>query len=151
MYAQSICCCSVIKSCLSLWDSMDCRMLTSDLHYHLELVQTNVHWVNDAIKISHPLLPPSPLALSFSQDQGLFQWVGSLHQWSNSGASASVSVLPMNSQGWFPLGLTTLISLLSKGLLRVFSSTAIWKHQFFGPQSSLRSNSHIPTWLLEKP
>ena len=50
------------------------------------------------------------------------------------GVSASTSVLPMNSQGWFPLGLTALISLLSKGLSGAFSSTTIWKHQFFGPQ-----------------
>ena len=58
------------------------------------------------------------------------------------GASASASVLPMNIQGWFPLGLTGLISLLSKKLSRVFSSTTVWKHQFFGSQSSLWSNSH---------
>ena len=67
------------------------------------------------------------------------------------GTSASASVLPMNIQGWFPLGLTSLISLLSKGLTRVFSSTTIWKHQFFGAQPSLRSTCHIHTWLLEKP
>ena len=53
----------------------------------------------------------------------------------------SESVLPMSIQGWFPLGLTCLISLLSKGLLRVFSSTKIWKHQFFHAQPSLWSNS----------
>ena len=64
---------------------------------------------------------------------------------------ASASVLPMNVQGWFPLGLTGLISLQSKRLTRVFSSITIWKHQFFSAQSSLRSNSHILTWLLEKP
>ena len=55
----------------------------------------------------------------------------------STGASASALVLPMNSQGWFPLGLTGLISLLSRALSRVFSSPIIWKHQFFGPQSSL--------------
>ena len=65
-------------------------------------------------------------------------------------ASTSVSVLPMNIQGWFPLGLTSLISLLTKGLSRVFFITTIWKHQFFGAQPSLRSNSHLHTWLLEK-
>ena len=65
--------------------------------------------------------------------------------------SASASALPMNIQDWFPLGLTGLISLQSKGLSRVFSSTTIWKHQFFGTQPSLCSNSHIHTWLLEKP
>ena len=67
------------------------------------------------------------------------------------GASASVSVLSMISQGWFPLALTGLISLLSKGLLKVFSSTTVVKHQFFGTQQFLWSNSHIHTWLLEKP
>ena len=64
---------------------------------------------------------------------------------------ASASALPMRIQGWFPLGLTGLISLLSKGLLRVFFSTRIWKHQFFGTQPSLWSNSHICTQLLDKP
>ena len=64
------------------------------------------------------------------------------------GAPASASVLPMNIQGWFPLGLTGLISLLSKGLPRVFSSTTVWKYQF-GTQPTLWSNSHIHTWLLE--
>ena len=65
------------------------------------------------------------------------------------GVSASVSVIPMNIQDWFPLGLTGLISLLSKGLSRVFSST-IQKHQFFSTQPSLWSNSHTHTWPLEK-
>ena len=63
---------------------------------------------------------------------------------------ASASVLPMNIQGWFLLGLTGLISLLSKGLSGVFSSTTIQKHQFFGAQFSLWFNSHIRTWLREK-
>ena len=65
--------------------------------------------------------------------------------------SASVSVLPMNIQGWLPLGLTGFISLQSKGLSRVFSSTRIWKHQFFSAQPSLWSNSHMCTWLLYEP
>ena len=69
----------------------------------------------------------------------------------NIGASASASVLPMNIQGWFPLGLTGLISLLSKGFSRAFSSTTAQKHQFFSTQPSLWSNSHIHTWLPEKP
>ena len=66
------------------------------------------------------------------------------------GASASASVFPMNIQSWFLLGLIGLISLLSKGFSRVFSSTTIEKHQFFGTQPSLWSNFHIRTWLLEK-
>ena len=52
------------------------------------------------------------------------------------GASGSASVLPMNIQGWFPLGLTVLITLQSKGLSRVFSSTTVWKHQYFGTHSA---------------
>ena len=66
------------------------------------------------------------------------------------GISDSASVLPMHIQDWFPLGLTGWISLQSKGLLRVFSNTTVQKHQFFGPQLSLYSNSHINTWLLDK-
>ena len=65
-------------------------------------------------------------------------------------ASASASVFAMNIQDWFPLGLTGWISLQSKGLSRV-SNTTVQKHQFFGTQLSLWSNSHIHTWLLEKP
>ena len=61
------------------------------------------------------------------------------------GASASASVLPINIQGWFPLGLTGLISLQSKGLSKVFSSTTVQKHQFFDAQPYLWSNSHILT------
>ena len=66
------------------------------------------------------------------------------------GASASASVLPMNIQDWFSLGLTGLMSLLSKGLSRVFSNTTVQRHQFCSVQPSLWSNSHIHTWLLEK-
>ena len=115
---------------------------------------TDVYWVGDAIQPSYPLLPSSPLALSLSQHQGFFQRVSSTHQvlyWprkvlhQTTGASASISIFPMNTQDWFPLGLTGLI-LLSKGLSRVFSS-----HQFFSTQLSLWSSSHTCTWLLEKP
>ena len=67
------------------------------------------------------------------------------------GASAPASVLLMNNQDWFPLGLTGWMSLKSKGLSRVFSNTTVQKHQSFGAQSFLWSNSHIHTWLLEKP
>ena len=69
------------------------------------------------------------------------------------GASASASVLPMSTQDWFPLGLTGLVSLLSKGLSRVFSSTTVQRHEFFSDQPSLWSNSlwsNTCTWLLEK-
>ena len=106
----------------------------------------------ELVMLSYPLLPSSPLALNLFPASASFQ----MSQFFISGgqrigASASASVLPMNIQGWFPLGLTDLISLLSKGLSRVFSNTTVWKHQFFGTQPSLWSNFHIPTWLLEKP
>ena len=85
---------------------------------------------------SHPLLPPSPPAFNLSKHQGLFQWtITSGGQ--STGASASALILPMNIQDWFPLGWTGLISLLSKGLSRVFSSTTVQKHHFFGAQPSL--------------
>ena len=74
---------------------------------------------------------PSPLALSLSQCQGLYQnWL--FLSGGQIGASASAPVLPVNIQDWFLLGLSGLISLLSKGLSSIFSSTTIWKHQFFG-------------------
>ena len=108
------------------------------LHYRLEFAQTHIHWVDDAIQPSHPLLPPSPPALHLSQQQGLFQWVGSSHQVAKViGVSASGSVLPMNIQDWFPLGLNGLISLLSKEVSAVFFSTTVWKHQFFSAQPFL--------------
>ena len=65
--------------------------------------------------------------------------------------SASASGLPMNIQDWFPLGWTGWISLLSKGLSRVFSNTMVQKHQFFGSKLSSQFNSHIHMWPLEKP
>ena len=72
-------------------------------------------------------------------------------KWPNIGAPASASVLPMNIQDWFPFGWTGWISLHSKGLSTVFSNTTVQKHQFFSTQPPLWSNSHIHTWLLEKP
>ena len=69
----------------------------------------------------------------------------------NIGISASTSILPMNTQDWSPLRWTGWISLQSKRLSRVFSNTTVQKHQFFGAQLSSQSNSHMHTWLLEKP
>ena len=117
------------------------------LHYVLEFAQIHIHWVSDATQPSHPLLPTPPPALNLSQHQGLSQWVDSVSGGQSTGASASGSVLPTNIQDWFPLGLTGLISLQSKGLSRVFSNTTVQKYQFFGTQLSLWSNSHIHTWL----
>ena len=145
-------CCSVSKSCPTLCDPMDCSMPGFPvLHCLPEFTQIHIHWVSVAIQSSHPLPPPSPLALNLSQHWGLFpmsQLFASSGQ--SVGASASASVLPMNIQGWFPLGLTGLISLQSKGLSRAFSSTTIWKDQFFSSQPSLWFKSHICIWLMEK-
>ena len=121
------------------------------LHPLPELAQTHVQWVGDAIQPSHPLSFPFPSAFNLSQHQGLFKWVSSSHQVAKVlELQLEVSVLPTNIQDWFPLGLTGLI-LRSKGLSRVFSNTTVQKHQFFDTQLSLWSNSHIHTWLLEKP
>ena len=148
-------CRSGAQLCPTLCNPMNCCTPGFPVrHYLLGFAQIHVHWVSDAIQPSYPLLPSSPLALSLSQHQGFFQRVSSSHQvlyWprkvlhQTTGASASISIFPMNTQDWFPLGLTGLI-LLSKGLSRVFSS-----HQFFSTQLSLWSSSHTCTWLLEKP
>ena len=149
----SLCCCSVSKSCLTHYDPMNCSMPVFPVfHYLPESAQIHVYWDSDVIQPSHPLLCPfscCPQSLltsgSFPMSQ-LFTWGGQ-----SIGALASAAVLPMNIQRWFALGWTSLISLQAKGLLRVFSSTTYWEHQFFSPQPSLWSNSHIHTWILEKP
>ena len=108
-----------------------------------ELVMPSNHLI-----LCHPL----PLRLQYFPASGSFQMS---HFFASGGQSielsASASVLQMNIQDWFPLGWTGWIFLLSKGLSRVFSKTAIQKHQFFGTQPSLWSNSHIHIWLLGKP
>ena len=96
-----------------------------------EFAQTHVYWVIDAIQPSHSLSPRSPPAFSLSQHQGLFHCQFFTSGGQSIGASVSVLVLPVNIQDWFPLGLTGLISLQSKGLSRVFSNTIVQKHQFF--------------------
>ena len=104
----------------------------------IESVMPSNHFI-----LCHPLLLlPSvfPSIRVFSNESTLCISIG-----------ASASVPPMNIQGWFPLGLTGLISLLSKEILRVFSSTTIRKHQVFSAQPSLWCSSHICTWPLEKP
>ena len=75
------CCCSVPQSCPALCNPMDCSMPDfSALHHLLELAQTHVHWVSDAIRPSHPLLSSSPPASNLAQHQGLFHWVSSTHE-----------------------------------------------------------------------
>ena len=149
---SSFCCCSVAKSCLALCDPMDCSTPGSSVLHRLpEFAQIHVHWVSDAIQPAHPLSPHFSCPQSFPASESFpMSWIFASGGQST-GASASASVLPMNIQGWFPLGLTGWTSLQSKRLSRVFSSTTVQKHQFFTAQSSLWSNSHIHTWQLEKP
>ena len=119
-----------------LCDPMECSMPGFPvLHHFLEFAETHVHWVSNAIQPSHPLSSSSPPAFCLSQHQGLFQWVSSFYQVAK--VSALASVLPMNIQGWFPLGWTGWISRQSKGRSRVFSNTRVQKHQFFGARLSL--------------
>ena len=146
-------CCSIAKLCPSLCDPMDCGTPGFPvLHYLPEFSQTHVHWVSvmpsNNLILCHPLLLPSifPSIRVFSNESALcIRWP---NYW-----SFSFSNSPPNEQSflWFPLGLTGLISLQSKGLSRVFSSTTVWKYDIFGAQPSLWSSSHICTWLLEKP
>ena len=107
----------------------------------IELVMPSNHLI-----LCHPLLLLPSIFTSIT----VFSNESALHiRWPKYWISASASVLPMSIQGWFPLGLTGLI-LQSKGFSTVFSSTTVWKHQFFGALPSLWSNSHMCTWLLEK-
>ena len=121
------------------------------VHHQLqEFTQTHVHWVSDTIQTSHSLSSPSPPAFNLSQHQGLFQRVSSSHQIAKvlEFQLQHQSYQPVNTQDWSSLGWTGWISLQSKGLLRLFSNTTMQKHQFFGAQLSLWSNSHIHTWPL---
>ena len=105
---------------------------------------------HDAIQPFHPLSSPSPSCPQSFPASGSFQMSQLFASGGQSiGVSASTSVLPVNTQDWSPIGWTGWISLQFKGLSRVFSSTIVQKHQFFGAQLSSQSNSHIHTWLLE--
>ena len=142
---------SVTQSRPTLCYPMDWSTPGFPVHHQLpELTQTHVHRVNDAIQPSHPLSSPSP-TFNLSQHQGLFQWVGSSHQ------VAKVLEIQLQHQSFQWIFRT---DSLKDGLFgspcsprdsRVFSNTIVQKHQFFGTQLSLESNSHIHTWPLEKP
>ena len=142
---------SVAQSCLILCNPMDCSTPGFPVHQQLlELAQTHVHQVGDAIQISHPLPSPSLPAFSLCQHQ-VFSSESVLHiRWPSIGVSASASVPQMNVWDWFPLGWTGLISLQSKGLSRVFPTPQI-KSISSSALSFLYSSTHIHTWLLEEP
>ena len=142
----------VAQSCPTLCDPMNPSMPGLPVHHQLlEFTQTHVHQVSDAIQPSHPLpslllLPPIPPSIRVFSNESTLRM-----RWPSTGVSALASVLPKKSQGWSPSEWTGWISLQSKGISRVFSNTTVQKHQFFGAQPSLQSNSHIHTWPQEKP
>ena len=145
------CSCSGTKWCLTLCSPKDCSQ--ASLSFTISLSLLNLMSIESVMPSNHFILCHSHLLLPsvFQASESfpvncLFASGGqSIGLW------ASASVLPMNIQGSYPLGLTGFISLQSKGLSRVFCNTTGQKHQFFGAQPSLWSNSHIHTWLLETP
>ena len=145
-------CCSITKLCLTLRPrglqhaQLSCPSLSPGACSNSCLLSRWCHpTISSSVIPFSSCLQSSPALRSFPMSQLLASDGQSI------GASASASVLPVNIQGWFSLVLTGLISLLSKGLSRVFSSTTIWKYQFFGVQPSLRFNFHIWAWILETP
>ena len=128
---------SVTQQCPTLCYPMDSSMPGLPVHDQLsQFTQTHVLWVGDAIQPSHPLSSLSPPAFSLSQQQGLFQWVNSYIRWPKYW-SFSFSISPFNEySGLISLGWTDQISLQTKGLSSVFSTT-VQEHQFFGIQLCL--------------
>ena len=142
----------VTQPCPTLWDPMNCSMPGLAVHRQLlEFTQTHIHRGGDAIQPSHPLLSPFPPAPNSSQYQSLFQWVNSSHETAKVLSFSFSIISSKDTQDWSPSEWTGWISLQSMGFSGVFSNTAVQKHQFFGTQLSSQSNSHIHTWLLEKP
>ena len=136
------CCCSVMSDSVTPWTAAHQASLSFTISWSLlKLMSVGSMMPSKHLILCCPLLLPSifPSIRFFSNELAV------LIRWPKCWTSALVSVLLMNIQGSFPLGLTVLISLLSKGLSRVFSSTTVQKHQFFSAQPSLLSNSHICT------
>ena len=129
-------CCSVVQLYPALWNPMDCSTPGFPvLHYLPEFAQTHVHWVGDAIQPSHPLSSPSPPAFNLSSIR-VFSSESALHiRWPK---YWSFSISPSNEYSGLISSRSDRFDLLAvKGLSRVFSSTTVWKHQFFGAQPSL--------------
>ena len=143
-------CCSVTQSCLTLCDPMDCSIPGFPVpHYLREFAQTlcplSQWW--------YPTISSSVIPFSFCLQSFAASGSFPMRQLFASGGwsiGASALVLLVNIQGWFHLGLTDLISLWSKGILRVFSNTTDQKYQFFSARPYLWSKFLIHTWLLEK-
>ena len=144
-YWAACCCCSVIKSCPTCCDPMDCSKPGFPVHHLPEFAQIRVHWIGDTIQPSHPLSLPSPPAFSLSQHQGLFQCVSSSHQ--------VAKVLELQHQA--PSGLISFRTdwfdfLAVQGTLKRLLQHYNLKASILRAQCSLWSNFHIHTWLLEK-
>ena len=151
LFIYVFCCCSsVVQLCPTLCVSM-AAALQASLSFTISWSSLKFMSIESVMSSNHLilcclLLPPSvvPSIRVFSNEPALCISWPKYYSFS--------LVLPMNIQGWFPLGLTDLISLLSKGLSRVISSSAVRRHQFIGtPSPILLSSSHIHTWLPEKP
>ena len=140
------CCCSVTKSYLTLCDPLDYKgSLSLTIFWSFPKIMSI-----ESVMSSNHLILCCPLLLLpsiFPSIRVFFNELALHIRW----PKFQSLVVPMNIQGWFPLKLTDLISLLSKGLSRIFSSTTVQKHQFFSALPSLWSSSHMHTWLLERP
>ena len=136
-------------SCLVVSDSvwpMDCNTPGFPVYHQLlELARAHIHWISDAIQPFYPLSSPSTPSFNFPSIRVFLSELVFPTRWPKYW-SFSFSISLSNEY----LGLTGLLSLQSKGLLRVFSNTPVQKHQFFGTHPSLWSNSHIHTWLQER-
>ena len=142
--------CSVVSDSLQTHESQHtrppCPSPTPGVHSDS---RQSSQWCHPAISSSVIPFSSCPQSLPASESFPMSQFFACGGQ--STGVSASASFLPKKSQGWSPLEWISWTSLQTKGLSRVFSNTAVQKHQFFGAQPSSQSNSHIHTWPQEKP
>ena len=126
-----LCCCSVALLSPTLCNPIDCNTPGLPVPHHLlEFAQVHVHCIGDAVQLSHPLMPSSPSALNLSYHQGLFQRVVCLHQ--------MTKILELQNQHQSFQWICS--PMKSKELSGVFSSTTVWRYQFFGILPSLQSS-----------
>ena len=141
---------SVAQSCPTLCNPMNCSTPGLPVHHQLpESTQTHVHWVGVAIRPCHPLLSPSPPALNLFQHQGLFKWVSSSHQWPKYW-SFSFNISPSN-EGLISFRMDWLDLLAVQGTLKSILQHHSSKASILLCSAFVIVNSHIHTWLLEKP
>ena len=143
---------SVTQSCLTLCNPMNRSMPGLPVHHQLpESTQTNAHWVGNAIQPSHPLSSPSPPAVNLSQHQGLFKWVNSSHEVAKV-LDFSFNISHSNEHpGLISFRMDWLDILAVQGTLKSLLQHHSSKASILWRSISSRPNSHIHTWLLEKP